>query len=108
MTHQTFPKNPRVKDRAYLDGFRDTDCEACGANDGTVVGAHVRTGGEGGTGYKPHDYLTVGLCFDCHCEQEANPGPEWWMRVFKRMLKKRYIVMLATDRMTTGNPGDID
>ena len=83
-------RQPRERNRAYLDSFAGRACEACGLQDDTVVGAHVRFGVEGGMGYKPPDYLVVALCVKCHRDREANPGADWWMRVLKRMLKLRY------------------
>ena len=83
-------RQPRMKDRAYLDSFKGRECEACGVRNDTVVGAHVRTGLEGGMSRKPDDPLVVALCGRCHDGQSANPGAEWWMRVFKRMLKLRH------------------
>jgi hypothetical protein len=81
----------RVEDRKYLDSFRYRPCEACDAQDGTVVPAHIRTGNEGGTALKPSDDLVVALCFSCHAEQERNIGANWWFeKVFKRIIRKRY------------------
>lgn len=90
-----FGEPARVRDRAYLDTFAGQPCEACGATHG-VVGAHVRTGHEGGTSLKPSDDLVVALCFRCHQDQEATPGPEWWLEhVFKRGLRARYRLWAA-------------
>lgn len=82
----------RVRDRGYLDSMRGRPCLACGAQDETVVPAHVRTGHEGGTSLKPGDDLTAELCMRCHADQEANPGPEWWLLVLKQLLRERYRV----------------
>lgn len=79
-----------VRKKAYKDSFRDQPCISCGRR-GTTVGAHIRTGMEGGTGYKPSDDLIVGLCFHCHGDQEANPGPEWWVQhVLKPIARRMY------------------
>lgn len=84
----------RLRDRKYLDSFKSRTCMAsdyidlCGR---PSVGAHIRTGGEGGAGLKPDDDLVVALCHECHMDQEANPGPEWWIeRVFKPMMRRQY------------------
>ena len=45
-------REPPLRDRAYLDSFRDRACDACGALDGTVVAAHIRTGEHAGKGVK--------------------------------------------------------
>lgn len=55
-----------------------------------MVGAHVRFGMEGGMGRKPDDWLVVALCGRCHMDQEGWPGPNFWQRVFKRMLRVRH------------------
>ncbi len=82
-------RQPRERDPAYLRSFKDTACEACGVQDGTVVGAHYKVGWFG-YGYKSHDWMVIGLCAKCHRDQEANPGAEWWMRVLLRWRKLLY------------------
>lgn len=87
----TFGEPVRVRDRAFLDHQGTRACARCGARDGTVVGAHVRSGNEGGTSLKPSDDLSAPLCHTCHMEQEANPGPLWWFEnVLKPMLRSQY------------------
>lgn len=90
LTHGT---PPRVEDEAYRRTAPQHACEAClcpGAT-GRVVGAHVRTGNEGGAGFKPSDDLLVWLCDVCHADQESKPGPWWWIeRIFKPWLRRRY------------------
>jgi hypothetical protein len=84
-------RQPRMDARRYLDSFAERACDACGALDGTIVPAHIRTGHEGGTGYKPDDDLVLALCFKCHGDQEATPGPWWWVEhVLKRIARNRY------------------
>lgn len=85
------PKRKRLRDPAYLKSFRDAACIVCGARDGTVVGAHIRTGHEGGMGLKPDDDLTLPLCYRCHMDQHDNPTPEWWLeKVVKAIARRRY------------------
>ena len=72
------PKNRRVRDRRYLDSFRDTACFACGLQDGTVVAAHIRHGMAGGISLKPDDSLTLPLCGLCHSEQGRMGEFEFW------------------------------
>lgn len=84
-------RQPRMENPAYLRSFKGRECEACGALDATVVGAHVREGMEGGMGLKPGDALVVALCAGCHREQGDHPGADWWMGVFKQMLRRRYM-----------------
>lgn len=85
------PKQHHIVDKAYRKSFKDGVCESCEAQDGTVVGAHVRAGEHAGVGRKPSDDLIVGLCFRCHADQEANPGAEWWLQnVFKKWVRAKY------------------
>jgi len=80
-----------VENRAWLDAMRYKSCAACGIKDGTIVGAHIRTGLEGGTAKKPSDDLVVPLCHSCHADQEKNIGANWWFeKVFKRMVRLSY------------------
>ena len=86
------PKQHHIKDLAYRKSFKGEDCLSCGANDGTVVGAHMRWNEFSGMGRKPSDALIVPLCGTCHADQEANPGPEWWVEnVLKSILRRRYL-----------------
>lgn len=81
----------RLRDRKYLDSFQHAACCCCGVADRTVVGAHIRTGHEGGIGLKPPDDLVLPLCGTCHADQEASPGAVWWIeRVLKPLARKRY------------------
>ncbi len=85
------PKPKRLRDKQYTKSFKGQSCWACGAKDGTIVGAHIRTGHEGGTGLKPDDDLTIPLCFGCHLAQENTPGSAWWVeKVLKSMARRRY------------------
>lgn len=86
-----FPKPVRIRDRKYLDHLGTQPCIACGASDGTVVGAHIRSGQAGGISLKPPDDLALPLCFRCHAAQERNPGPAWWLEhVVKPMARRMY------------------
>ena len=85
-------KQPRLRDRKYLDSFKNEVCISCLADDGTIVGAHIRTGHEGGTSLKPSDDLVLPLCARCHAEQEANPGPHWWLEnIVKAIARRKYM-----------------
>ena len=79
-------KTPRLRDRKYLDSFEGRPCEACGIEDGTIVGAHLRAGLEGGTSLKPPDDLVAALCYRCHLLDDT----ETWLRVLKNLLRERY------------------
>jgi len=88
MTQKTKP----IRDKKYLRWIAGHNCINCDAYDvGTIVAAHIRWGHEGGTSLKPGDDLTVPLCFDCHADQEAHPGPEWWANALKNRLREQYL-----------------
>ena len=70
-----------IRDRKYLDSYRDAACYACGAHDGTVVGAHIRHGHGGGMGLKPGDDMTLPLCAKCHAGQ-GNGEVAFWDKVY--------------------------
>ena len=72
-----FPKDKPLRDRKYLDSYRDAACYACGAHDGTVVGAHIRHGHGGGIGLKPDDFYVMPLCYACHAEQGQSEAAFW-------------------------------
>ena len=74
-------KNKPLRDRKYLDSFRGAACWACGAQDGTVVAAHIRHGMAGGMGLKPDDSLTHPLCGKCHAEQGKGEFEFWTLDV---------------------------
>jgi len=47
--------------------MRELPCQICGAEDGTVVGAHSNQLRDGkGRGLKCHDYRIAALCYNCH------------------------------------------
>ena len=49
--------------------MRDSPCQQCGREDGTVVAAHSNQMRDGkGRGLKAHDYRIAALCFTCHAE----------------------------------------
>ena len=65
-----------IRDRKYLNSYRDASCCACGVRDGTVVGAHIRSGFFG-IGAKPGDDLTMPLCAKCHALQGEGESIFW-------------------------------
>lgn len=84
------PKENRIRDKRYLTHRGDLPCRACGIDDETIVAAHVSVG-RSSMSMKASDALTVPLCYRCHMDQEANPGPLWWLEnVFKRQLIQEY------------------
>jgi hypothetical protein len=52
-----------------LEVVRDSPCQLCGAQDGTVVAAHSNQLRDGkGRSIKAHDYRIAALCYRCHAE----------------------------------------
>ena len=55
------------RNRSLLDSVRNSPCQNCGAEDGTVVAAHSNQLIDGkGRGLKAHDYRIAALCYACH------------------------------------------
>ncbi len=52
-----------------LEVVRESGCQHCGRQDGTVVAAHSNQLRDGkGRGIKAHDYRIAALCHGCHYE----------------------------------------
>ena len=65
------------RNRYLLEAVRDSPCQACGIQDGTVVAAHSNQLRDGkGRSLKAHDYRIAALCHRCHMEldQGKNMG----------------------------------
>lgn len=57
------------RNKALLELVRQSPCQHCGKQDGTVVAAHSNQLKDGkGKGIKAHDYRIAALCFTCHFE----------------------------------------
>lgn len=57
------------RNKQLLEVVRDSPCQLCGAEDGTVVAAHSNQQRDGkGTGIKAHDYRIAALCYSCHSQ----------------------------------------
>ena len=57
------------RNRKLLDVIRQSPCQACGREDGTIVAAHSNQLRDGkGRGLKSHDYRVAALCYACHME----------------------------------------
>jgi len=57
------------RNRKLLDTLRDSPCQNCGMQDGTVVAAHSNQLIDGkGRGLKSHDYRVAALCYSCHMQ----------------------------------------
>lgn len=57
------------RSKKLLEIVRNSPCQRCGCEDGTVVAAHSNQLRDGkGKGIKAHDYRIAALCYKCHME----------------------------------------
>ena len=57
------------RNKKLLEILRQSPCQACGREDGTVVAAHSNQLRDGkGRGIKADDHRTAALCYTCHME----------------------------------------
>ena len=57
------------RNKALLEAVRESPCQICGAEDGTVVAAHSNQLRDGkGKAIKAHDFRIAALCYRCHHE----------------------------------------
>ena len=57
------------RNKKLLEIVRQSPCQHCGRQDGTVVAAHSNQLRDGkGRGIKAHDYRIAALCFTCHSD----------------------------------------
>ena len=57
------------RNQKLLEAVRESPCQHCGVNDGTVCAAHSNQLRDGkGRGLKANDYRIAALCFKCHSE----------------------------------------
>lgn len=57
------------RNKKLLEIVRQSPCQNCGAQDGTVVAAHSNQLRDGkGRGIKASDFRIAALCFRCHSE----------------------------------------
>lgn len=62
-----FPKTEYVRSPKLMQAYRKIPCQACGIDDGTVVGAHSNQAAHGkGRGIKASDDRAASLCHSCH------------------------------------------
>lgn len=55
------------RNQSLLEKVRESSCQHCGADDGTIVAAHSNQLRDGkGRSIKAHDYRIAALCFKCH------------------------------------------
>lgn len=57
------------RNQKLLEIVRQSPCQNCGSQDGTVCAAHSNQMRDGkGKGIKANDYRIAALCFRCHSE----------------------------------------
>ena len=57
------------RNKKLLELVRQSPCQTCGNQDGTVVAAHSNQLRDGkGRSIKAHDYRIAALCYSCHME----------------------------------------
>ena len=57
------------RNKKILEVVRQSPCQNCGAQDGTICAAHSNQLRDGkGRGIKADDYRIAALCFRCHSE----------------------------------------
>lgn len=66
-------KTGTYRSQKLRDAARDQSCVQCGADDGTVVLAHLAWPGiaERGLGHKCHDFWGAHLCLRCHTAADS-------------------------------------
>jgi hypothetical protein len=81
MLIRKLPKKPkretRFRSQRHLTHVRGHACVVCDA-EAPIEAAHVRLGSGAGMGQKPHDYLAVALCKDCHQRQHTVGEQTFW------------------------------
>lgn len=64
-----------MRSKAIRESARGQECVLCGAQDGTVVWAHLNGIFAGkGFGIKAHDGLGAHLCYRCHTHYDGQAG----------------------------------
>lgn len=57
------------RNKKLLEVVRQSPCQHCGVENGTVVAAHSNQLRDGkGRGLRAHDYRIAALCFKCHSD----------------------------------------
>lgn len=70
---------PRVVDKAWRQSARNRACDVCGADDGTIVLAHLATATNSGMGLKPHDAEGLFLSGPCHYALDTSYDRSAWI-----------------------------
>ena len=70
------------RNQKLLEAVRESPCQLCGAQNGTVVAAHSNQLRDGkGRGIKAHDYRIAALCYHCHMEIDQGESMSREMRL---------------------------
>jgi hypothetical protein len=70
------------RNQKLLEAVRESPCQLCGAQNGTVVAAHSNQLRDGkGRGLKAHDYRIAALCYHCHMEIDQGKSMSREMRL---------------------------
>jgi len=70
------------RNQKLLEAVRDSPCQLCGTQNGTVVAAHSNQLRDGkGRGIKAHDYRIAALCYHCHMEIDQGKSMSREMRL---------------------------
>jgi hypothetical protein len=81
MLIRKLPKKPkretRFRSHRHLNHVRSHACVVCDS-EAPIEAAHVRLGSGAGMGQKPHDYLAVALCKECHQRQHTVGERTFW------------------------------
>lgn len=86
------PKNPPLRDRAYLDWLRDQPCIVTQLT--PCEPAHLRLLGSGGMGMKPGDDRAVPLYWELHRQQNNTAEIktwQWWAQDYPMFLAELLI-----------------
>lgn len=88
-------KKERIIDKLYRASFEHDTCQASrdGINmcDRPAIGAHCNDKEYSGIAQKVDDNLIFPLCHECHMDQHANPGSDWWLaNILKPQMRRRY------------------
>lgn len=75
------------RSKKIMEACRKLPCMHCGANDGTIVGAHRNMGK--GMALKVSDALVASLCYKCH--HEYDNGMNLTREERREMWDKAYI-----------------
>lgn len=70
------------RNKTLLEVVRESPCQHCGKQDGTVVAAHSNQLKDGkGRGLRAHDFRIAALCFTCHADLDQGSKMAKWERI---------------------------